>query len=148
VTVSGYSVWFWFLGLNSLAESCPAYTFPFAKQEAGGQVSAFCRAQPSATLAVYAALLSRELLIVLCFFVFTVTSSAFISGLSIYFVMRAQPRRKKAISVRSDSYCAGWPWQWQCFSLTQTGRTRQGHTGILCSICFPSLTWPSSRCEA
>jgi len=99
-TISAYSIWFWFRGIEILASPpCPAYTFIFSMQDARGPLHIFYQVQSCIVLGVYGILFIREFSLLLCFWLSTVLGCGFIAGLSVWLSMRSS---QKSVPLDED----------------------------------------------
>lgn len=116
--LSAYGAWFWFRGRSlhhHSSASCDDFTFLFAKFDVAGNVRVFFEIQSSIILFFYAILFARELLMIVCFFVFLTIKTAVIAGFAVWFQSggwlgpfhgKEQEQREAAVSSESESHAS------------------------------------------
>ncbi|KAJ8106008.1 hypothetical protein OPT61_g9828 [Boeremia exigua] len=117
--VSAYGFWFWFGGLEKRHDNrdCSVFTFAIAKVDTAGGVRTFFQIQSVVILLAYSFLFIRELLMIICFYLFTVCWTAVLSVVVIYFSATREslppghlgPKEKERSTTRKITH---WTKQW------------------------------------
>ncbi|KAF2432371.1 hypothetical protein EJ08DRAFT_130734 [Tothia fuscella] len=107
--VSAYALWFWFSDsrLHGGPASCADFTFFFAKLDIAANIRTFFEIQTSLVLATFAILFVRELIMIICFFVFMSVQTVIISGIAVWFGAGSSPEKREKIRQRREKFDAG-----------------------------------------